>query len=199
MRPKPPMNEQYNELTLISQGSQLAFNGFINRYSNTLYCHAYGILGCREMAEEVVSDVFLEAWRMRKTLIELQNVRAWLTRLVYNKSIDYLRRERNRVKQISVEHFGMADFAFPDMKTPADTLISNEELAAINAAIDKLPPKCKYVFFLAKVEKMPYQDIANMLGIALATVNYHVALAVQTLRQSLKDRAKLSISFLKNK
>ena len=195
MRPKPPMNEQYNELTLISQGSQLAFNGFINRYSNTLYCHAYGILRCREMAEEVVSDVFLEAWRMRKSLIELQNVRAWLTRLVYNKSIDYLRRERNRVKQISVEHCGMADFAFPDMKTPADTLISNEELAAI----DKLPPKCKYVFFLAKVEKMPYQDIANMLGIALATVNYHVALAVQTLRRILKDRSKLSTSFLKNK
>ena len=154
MRPKPPMNEQYNELTLISQGSQLAFNGFINRYSNTLYCHAYGILGCREMAEEVVSDVFLEAWRMRKTLIELQNVRAWLTRLVYNKSIDYLRRERNRVKQISVEHFGMADFAFPDMKTPADTLISNEELAAINAAIDKLQTNLNYVFFFYKFEKM---------------------------------------------
>jgi len=98
-----------------------------------------------------------------------------------------------------LDFFGVPVFPPPNKKPPADTLISNEELAAINAAIDKLPPKCKYVFFLAKVEKMPYQDIANMLGIALATVNYHVALAVQTLRQSLKDRAKLSTSFLKNK
>ena len=176
----------------------MAFNGFISRFSNTLYCHAYGILGCREMAEEVVSDAFLEAWRMRKKLTQLQNVRAWLTRIVYNKSVDYLRRERNRVKQISVEHFGMGDFAFPDMQTPADTLISAEELASINAAIDTLPPKCKYVFFLAKVEKMPYQDIANMLGIALATVNYHVGLAVQTLRQMLRGCAKRSVSNAKN-
>ena len=191
------MNELYHELVLISQGSQVAFNGFISRFSNTLYCHAYGILGCREMAEEVVSDAFLEAWRMRKKLTQLQNVRAWLTRIVYNKSVDYLRRERNRVKQISVEHFGMGDFAFPDMQTPADTLISAEELASINAAIDTLPPKCKYVF-LAKVEKMPYQDIANMLGIALATVNYHVGLAVQTLRQMLRGCAKRSVSNAKN-
>lgn len=176
----------------------MAFNGFISRFSNTLYCHAYGILGCREMAEEVVSDAFLEAWRMRKKLTQLQNVRAWLTRIVYNKSVDYLRRERNYTKQISVEHFGMGDFAFPDMQTPADTLISAEELAAINAAIDTLPPKCKYVFFLAKVEKMPYQDIANMLGIALATVNYHVGLAVQTLRQLLRTRTKPTAGALKN-
>ena len=190
------MNELYHELVLISQGSQVAFNGFISRFSNTLYCHAYGILGCREMAEEVVSDAFLEAWRMRKKLTQLQNVRAWLTRIVYNKSVDYLRRERNRVKQISVEHFGMGDF--PDMQTPADTLISAEELASINAAIDTLPPKCKYLFFLAKVEKMPYQDIANMLGIALATVNYHVGLAVQTLRQMLRGCAKRSVSNAKN-
>ena len=150
------------------------------------------------MAEEVVSDAFLEAWRMRKKLTQLRNVRAWLTRIVYNKSIDYLRRERNYTKQISVEHFGMGDFAFPDMQTPADTLISAEELAAINAAIDTLPPKCKYVFFLAKVEKMPYQDIANMLGIALATVNYHVGLAVQTLRQLLRRRTKPAAGALKN-
>ena len=192
------MEELYQQLVLISQGSQVAFNGFISRFSNTLYCHAYGILGCREMAEEVVSDAFLEAWRIRKKLTQLQNVRAWLTRIVYNKSIDYLRRERNYTKQISVEHFGMGDFAFPDMQTPADTLISAEELAAINAAIDTLPPKCKYVFFLAKVEKMPYQDIANMLGIALATVNYHVGLAVQTLRQLLRRRTKPAAGALKN-
>lgn len=192
------MEELYQQLVLISQGSQVAFNEFISRFSNTLYCHAYGILGCREMAEEVVSDAFLEAWRMRKKLTQLQNVRAWLTRIVYNKSVDYLRRERNYTKQISVEHFGMGDFAFPDMQTPADTLISAEELAAINAAIDTLPPKCKYVFFLAKVEKMPYQDIANMLGIALATVNYHVGLAVQTLRQLLRRRTKPAAGALKN-
>ena len=79
------MNELYHELVLISQGSQVAFNGFISRFSNTLYCHAYGILGCREMAEEVVSDAFLEAWRMRKKLTQLQNVRAWLTRIVITK------------------------------------------------------------------------------------------------------------------
>ena len=192
------MEELYQQLVLISQGSQVAFNEFISRFSNTLYCHAYGILGCREMAEEVVSDAFLEAWRMRKKLTQLQNVRAWLTRIVYNKSVDYLRRERNYTKQISVEHFGMGDFAFPDMQTPADTLISAEELAAINTAIDTLPPKCKYVFFLAKVEKMPYQDIANMLGIALATVNYHVGLAVQTLRQLLRRRTKPAAGALKN-
>jgi RNA polymerase sigma factor, sigma-70 family len=179
------MDNLYRELLLVAKDSELAFNGFMHRFSNVLYCHAYGILGSREMAEEVVSDTFFEAWKTRKHLVEMDNVRGWLSRVVYRKSVDYLRREKKRLRPIHVEDFGIEAFSFPDMCTPCDTLISSEELSAINAAIETLPPKCKYVFFLAKVERLPYQEIAEMLSISLSTVNYHVNYALQALKNRL--------------
>ena len=71
------------------------------------------------------------------------------------------------------------------MSTPSDTLISHEELNLLNAAIERLPPKCRYVFFLAKVGHMPYNEIAELLDITVSTVNYHVNFAIKTLRTTL--------------
>lgn len=56
------MEDLERELLLISKGDELAFNSFMNRYSKRLYYHAFGILSNKEMAEEVVGDVFFEVW-----------------------------------------------------------------------------------------------------------------------------------------
>ena len=179
------MDAPYHELLLAAAGSELGFNSLIQRFSSMLYSHAYGILGNKEMAEEVVSDVFFETWKRRKQLVELNNVRSWLCRVVHRKAIDYLRREKRRGNTISVDYFGMQDFLFPEMCTPCDTLISREDLTLLNAAIERLPPKCRYVFFLAKVGHMPYIEIAELLDITVSTVNYHVNFAIKTLRSTL--------------
>ena len=57
------MDAPYHELLLAAAGSELGFNSLIQRFSSMLYSHAYGILGNKEMAEEVVSDVFFETWK----------------------------------------------------------------------------------------------------------------------------------------
>ena len=54
------MEDLERELLLISKGDELAFNSFMNRYSKRLYYHAFGILGNKEMAEELVGDFFFE-------------------------------------------------------------------------------------------------------------------------------------------
>ena len=74
------MDAPYHELLLAAAGSELGFNSLMQRFSSMLYSHAYGILGNKEMAEEVVSDVFFETWKRRKQLVEFDNVRSWLCR-----------------------------------------------------------------------------------------------------------------------
>lgn len=177
------MEDLIRDLLLIEKDNELAFNSFMNRYMEELYYYAYGILANKEMAEEVVSDVFLETWKARKQLVEIENMKAWLNTLVYRKSISYLRKENKRNKDLHVDE--LPNFNFPVTETPEDEIISSEEVSALNTAIDELPPKCKHVFFLAKIEHMPYLQIAKVLDITLATVNYHVGLAMNTLRKKL--------------
>ena len=93
------MEDLERELLLISKGDELAFNSFMNRYSKRLYYHAFGILSNKEMAEEVVGDVFFEVWKLRSTLLEIASMSSWLNTIVYRKSISYLHiREREILK-----------------------------------------------------------------------------------------------------
>ena len=169
------MEDLERELLLISKGDELAFNSFMNRYSKRLYYHAFGILSNKEMAEEVVGDVFFEVWKLRSTLLEIASMSSWLNTIVYRKSISYLRKEVKSNQEISFEE--LQNFSFPDMQTPMDDMLSREEIQCLNEAINSLPPKCKHVFFLAKLEQMPYAEIARMLQISLPTVNYHIGYA----------------------
>lgn len=116
--------------------------------------------------------------------MEVENMKAWLNTLIYRKSISYLRKEKKRHLNVSMDE--MTQFCFPVTETPADHMISVEEMRSLQLAIEALPPKCKHVFFLAKIERVPYQQIAEMLDISLATVNYHIGFAMTTLKKRLK-------------
>lgn len=181
------MIDESRNLILISKGNELAFDKFMDGHSQCMYYHAYGILGNKQMAEEVVSDVFLEVWKMRERLLDIENINFWLSKVVYRKSISVLRKEKNRRNMVDIDE--LLNFKFPQMETPIDSIISDENMHSIKEAIDALPPKCKHVFYLAKIEQMPYAEICDMLKISLATVNYHIGYAMNALRAKLRKEA----------
>lgn len=51
-------------IRLVSEGDEKAFDRLMDVYSPPLYNYAYGIIGNKELAEEVVSDVFLDLWKL---------------------------------------------------------------------------------------------------------------------------------------
>ena len=99
--------------------------------------------------------------------------------------VSYLRKEKISTNLVPID--SIVDFHFPETTTPLDSIISNEEVTALHEAIDELPPKCKHVFFLAKIEKLPYAQIAKVLDLSLATVNYHIGAAMNALRKKMSQ------------
>lgn len=177
------MDDLARELVLIADGNELAFNEFMNRYTEDLYCYVYGIISNKEMTEEVVSDVFLETWRNRKNLTEINSLKSWLYTIAYRRSVSYLRKEKWNTKALSLEN--VVDSCLPESETPVDGIIKNENVSALYAAIDELPPRCKHVFFLAKLECIPYAQIAKVLNISIATVDYHIGHAMNALKKKM--------------
>lgn len=168
----------------IKEGDQMAFCSFVDAYSKDLYNFALGYVNIRELAEEVVSDVFFDVWNNRSRLDEIVHIKSWLLILVRNKAISYLRKE-HMDNSVSFEELG--DFHVPLFQSPDDQMISKEEIAKINQAIATLPPKCKEVFVLAKIEKLPYKKISEMLNISVKTINVHVAKALNLISQILSE------------
>lgn len=178
------MNEGGFSVQKIKEGDQIEFCSFVDLYSKDLYHFALGYVNVRELAEEVVSDVFLEVWNNRFRLDEIVNIKSWLLVMVRNRAISYLRKEQID-NTVSFDEIG--EFHVPLFQLPDDNIISREEIAKINQAIAALPPRCKEVFVLAKIEKQPYKKIAEMLNISVKTINVHIAKALNIISQSLSD------------
>lgn len=162
-----------------------AFRRFIESYSNDLLYYVRCFMRSKEEAEEIVSDVFFEVWQNRDKLEEIRNVKAWLLTITHNKAISYLRKKDSSSTSVTWDEVG--EYTIPyDLQTPDEELISREEMSRINSIINNLPPRCKQVFVLAKIEKLPYKEIAELLSISVKTINIHVAKALELISESLK-------------
>lgn len=177
------MREDSFYLQRIMDGNQAAFRSFMSVYSKDLYYFALGYVGSREVAEEVVSDVFLEVWNNRSRLAEIKQIKSWLLVMVRNKAISYLRKE---YAGATVSFDELEEYYIPSVQSPDDKIISEEEMDEINRAIASLPPKCKEVFMLAKIEKIPYKEISEILNISVKTINIHVAKAMGLIARMLE-------------
>ena len=83
-------------------GNELAFRTFMEQHSSHLYYYALGLVKSKEPAEEIVSDVFLEVWKMRETLDQIQNLKSWMLTVTYRKAISHLRKKSDK-KNVSFD------------------------------------------------------------------------------------------------
>jgi RNA polymerase sigma-70 factor (ECF subfamily) len=164
--------------------NNIQFSRFVETYSSDLFYYAHYLVRSKEEAEEIVSDVFFEVWQNRHKLEEIQNLKAWLLTITHNKAISHLRKKKTLNIPESWDEIALHAIPY-DLQTPDEQLISREEISRINKIIKTLPPRCRQVFFLAKIEGLPYKDIANVLGISVKTINIHVAKALELISQGL--------------
>ena len=87
------MRLENDDIYRIINGDEFAFERFMQYYSSRLYHYSLGLLGNKEAAEEIVSDVFFEVWKNRRQLAEINSMSAWLQTITYRKAISFLRKE----------------------------------------------------------------------------------------------------------
>jgi len=169
----------------VRRGSEAAFFVLFRAHYEVLCRFAYRFVRSRAIAEELVSDVFLRIWTQRSRWDVHGSARAYLYGATRNLAIDWLRRER--VERRSLDHttrelLGARAASSDD----ADARLAAEELtAAMQRAVDELPPRPRQVFLLRWQRQLTNGEIAAALGIAVKTVEMHMTRAFDALRHSL--------------
>lgn len=135
-----------------------------------------------DLAEELVQDVFLKLWSKREHLADIETLRTYLFRAARNTALNYLRRvkleRRWREEQAAADD--------PPTAYAADEETSEQEVAAaVQAAIDRLPPRCREIFLLSRDGGLTYAEIARSLEISVKTVETQMGRALKSLRTSL--------------
>ena len=184
------MLNDHNYKSLIAHGDQRKFSQLMELTSEELLWFAIGFLKNKEIAEEIVSDVYVKIWNNRSHLEEIINLKSYLFICVRNGCLSHLRKVKNE-KIIYTD--SVNEYSFLPVEGPEDSLIEKEIIEQIYAAIETLPCKCKLAFTLAKINGLKYREIAEVLEITEKTVNNHLVLAVKKITELLNVNKKTSV------
>lgn len=164
------------------------------KFYNPLCTYANSFVKEQSICEDIVQEVFVRIWEIRKDLIQSDNLRFYLFTAVRNNCLTHLKKEqRTAIYSLSDMDLENED-AMADITPPADEIHNYQELLRIG--IDQLPPKCKEVFLLARMGELSNQQVADSLGISVKTVNNQLWKALKLLRAFVRNIAVWFLFFL---
>lgn len=174
------------QLHQVSLGSEQAFRQIVQQFGDRLFQFAFQMVKNREDAQEIISDVFLKVWQLRRQLPPAEKFVFYLYKATKNTGLNYLKKSR-RKKNVETELYHISPVHHAD-KTPEDYIISEENLKHIRLAINTLPPRCRQIFLLIKEDQLSYKQTAELLDISEATVNVQITIALKKINDALKPR-----------
>ena len=143
-----------------------------------------------EDAENITQDVFTDLWAKRDSMDRIENMNAYLFRLIKNRCLDHLKHKMSEQKyiefvQTSFEIEMSLKLQSLDRFDVSDISEGNETEILVRNAINSLPRKCRDIFLLSRVEGLKYREISERLGISVNTVECQMGIALKKLRVKL--------------
>ena len=164
---------------------------------DSLFHFSYSFVKSKQVAEELVSDVFVKLWQIRSQLNAVDNLKLYLFGITKNFSLSYLARaSKNLSIQLDDMDLNETDIeSVIEFKNPEDLYISKETIKNVMKAIQGLPPQCQIIFSLVKVEGLRYKEVARLLDISVFTVRNQVAIATKKIEEALPQKSQFRIPF----
>lgn len=152
-----------------------------DRHAPVMLALGQRILGSRREAEDLLHDVFIEAWRRSKDYDPGRgSVRAWLTMRMRSRALDRIR-SAGRAKVV-LDDSGQT----PDREAPDDPSTAPDQ-ARVREAVASLPEDERIVLELGYFGGLTSSEIAKEIDIPVGTVKSRVARALRSLRELLGE------------
>jgi RNA polymerase sigma-70 factor (ECF subfamily) len=179
--------EDESSLRRLASGDQAAAARLYDRHARPLYSLILRIVGNETEAEDVLQEVFAQAFRQASRYDARRGaVAAWLLTIARSRAIDRLRARRTRVETGSGEMQTLDEMpdAQPD---PASTMLDEEQSRLVRRALSELPMLQRMAIELAYYEGLSHSEIAERLEQPLGTVKTRIRLGLLKLREVLTE------------
>ena len=177
IKKKVPENE-FQVLSRVREGSEEAFEALFDIYKDKIYAFSYKILKSKDLADDMVVEVFMKIWKGRSSIRPGLSFQAYLFRMTKNHILDFLSKGAtdSRIQQqliLSVDYY---------RSSTEEEIIYNEYLTLAEQVINQMPERRRQVFRLKNEQGMSYEQIASHLGVSKNTVKSHLVAATAHLR-----------------
>lgn len=165
----------------VAAGDHAAFRALVERYQGPLYTFVLRMVRRPPVAEELVQDAFIRAFRAAPRYESTASVSTWLFHIVTRLAMNEAARAHHQH-----EVAGEAPDVPAEARGPLEELERRELSRAIELALAQLPPKQRAAVVLARFEDMPYRDIGKVLEISEGAVDGLLQRARKTLARVLR-------------
>jgi RNA polymerase sigma-70 factor (ECF subfamily) len=191
------VNQTVQDEALIARlaaGDTAALSLLYDRYAGAVFSLVARIVGDRQSAEDLLQEVFVRVWQRAETY---QGARGkpltWVLGIAHNLAIDEVRRRRRRPLEADERDDEGQVAALQSLPSddpgPAELAWERLRREQIVAALEQLPEAQRILIELAYFEGYTQSQLATRLGEPLGTVKTRMRLAVQKLRELLRDLA----------
>lgn len=167
----------------VLRGDTAHYEVLVRRYQESMYRHAFGMVGDADAAADLVQDSLVKAYSRLGTC-DPDRFAAWLFRILRNRCKDYLKSRRRR----DVPLLEDGPHAAPASDDPLRTLERTELGTVVSDALARIPEAQREAFLLKHVEGRSYEEMAELLDTGVSALKMRVMRAREALQQLLRDR-----------
>ncbi len=167
------------------KGDQAAFSELVRRYQRGVYRVAYALTRNPSDADDLAQETFVRAWGAIGRFELGQPLYPWLARIATNQAYS-LFRHRKRRPETPLEPLLEAGMQWGAVDDPADHAARSEHGAHLRACFAQLTEEHKTVLALRVLRDLPYERIAEALGIPVGTVMSRLSRARAELKRLMQ-------------
>ena len=151
------------------------FNGLIATYMDDLYRYAYWVSSDHAVADDLVQETLVRAWKSMDKLKDEKAVKGWLLTILRRENARRFERKRPQESQMPTEEL-------PAARTDYDT---STEAFVLREALDRLPEDYREPLLLQIIHGYSQKEIAEHLGISVAGAGTRLFRAREKMRELL--------------
>lgn len=176
----------------IAGGDEQAFKSLFDVFKEKTYAVAFKWAKSTYAAEEITQDVFISIWISRRQLSTVNDPQAYLYTAIYNKVSRYLKKEANQSAIFKIIESNSRSVS----NETEETIMAQDSQRFLENAIARLSPQRKIIYELNRKEGKSYNEIAEALHISRNTVKTHLAKAIKSIQNYVKENAFLIMAGL---
>ena len=175
------------------KGDTAAYNTLLNDYQQKVFATCISFIPNKEDAEDVAQEVFLEVFKSVKKFKRNSKLSTWIYKITTNKCLEFIRKKKAKKRFAYMQTILGNEVPldkttyFTEINHPGVLLENKEKTAIIYKAIDSLPKNQKIVFTLAKIDGKSYQEIVEITGKSLSSVESIMFRAKKNLKEKLAN------------
>lgn len=175
-------DEYIMHLFFVEKKEDEAFRLLVDKYKERLYWHIRKILVCHEDTDDVLQEVFVKIWQRFEEFRSESRLYTWMYRIATNEALNFLDEKRRKVHGNSDE---ISDYLENTLES--DIYFSGDDIQKeLQKAILTLSERQRIVFNMRYFDAMSYEDMAQILNVAVGTLKATYHNAVRKIEMSLK-------------